>query len=254
MKIFNKILIDFEDGSPLRENYEKGSLFLSAMIDMEDDDIWQRHIKTFGTVYPAEYGFKGRAATGAKNFPAPGVNDEPEEYVFLHDIVLDVQGGDKVYFDTFGLRDAIGDQETYQVDGKKLYGLPYNFIICVVRDEKIIPIGGQVLITPDIEDWEEILIPVYSDNLLDENGRRQLKPKDQWIQTKVEPEARIQRGWVAHIGEPLVGQEQILQVGDYVIYEKNAQHLAVQVEGEDYYYIHHKYIYAVDAAKRLDTV
>ena len=50
-------------------------------------------------------------------------------------------------------------------------------------------IGGYTLIEPDMETWDDILLPIYRISngvpLVDKNGNKIKNPKEKWIQRKV---------------------------------------------------------------------
>ncbi len=113
-------------------------------------------------------------------------------------------------------------------------------IICAVRDEKIIMIGGYTLIEPDVELWEDILIPTYT-GLTDKEGNPIKRPKEFWIQTKLMPEAKYLKGFVRHIGSPLNGDVRECNPGDHIIYKKNADWTNL-IEGVEYFVVRQRHI------------
>jgi co-chaperonin GroES (HSP10) len=114
----------------------------------------------------------------------------------------------------------------------------------VVREEKIIPIGGYVLIEPDLESWDDILKPVRS-TIKDKDGNFILKPKDQWLQTKVRPDRKYLTGFVRHIGAPLKGDVNELEIGQKIYYRKHADWVQ-NIEGKEYYAIRQRHIVGKD--------
>ena len=113
---------------------------------------------------------------------------------------------------------------------------------------RMIPIGSWCLIEPEYESWESILrpTPVIGDDgkpLLKENGKPVLKPKDQWLQIKVAPEAKFLRGYVRAVGKPLKGETCEIAAGDHILYRRDADWM-VKIEGEIYYCIRQRHIEA----------
>ncbi len=116
----------------------------------------------------------------------------------------------------------------------------YEQVICAVRDGKIIMIGGNCLIDPDFESWEDLAIPTYSD-LVGEDGQKILKPKEQWIVTKSAPGYKYLLGFVKKVGSPLMGDTCEIKEGQRIWYHKNADWM-VKIEGRDYFVIKQRHI------------
>lgn len=187
-------------------------------------------------------------------FPAYGPESVEYDFRTLQDIRQDVEVGDRVYFHFNAIMRRMysptgkitrKDRENFieeLKDGSVLYKINYSMVHCTVKpDGRIIPIGGKVLCEADKEDWDDILIKTYYDS-----ARQKAKPRDQWIQIKVAPEARPLRAYVRYIGAPLKGEEDEvcgLKVGDKIIYKNNAD-WPVMIEGKEYYPIRHKHILA----------
>ena len=100
-------------------------------------------------------------------------------------------------------------------------------------------IGSYVFVEPDMETWDDISIPVPIRNkdgkvMTHPDGRVMMKPKDQWIVTKVMPETRYLRGWVKHVGKPLIGDSLELEPGMYVHFRRMAD-TYIRFEGENLY-------------------
>lgn len=99
-------------------------------------------------------------------------------------------------------------------------------------------IGSWTFIEPDVESWEDILVPVPETlngvPVLDHLGRKVMKPKDQWIQTKLYPQTSYLSGWVRYVGSPLIGNVKELEEGMYVHYRPGADTVC-SFEGKDYH-------------------
>jgi len=166
----------------------------------------------------------------------------PYIYRWLSDIEQQVKVGDKIFFHF----NTIVPQNIVQVDGERenrtwYIKCRYDQIYCAVRNEEIIMIGGYCLVDPDFQTWEDISIPTYS-NLLGEDGKPLLKPKEQWIVTKTAPTYKYLLGFVRHVGSPVRGDRTEVKVGQKILYQKNADFM-INVEGKDYFLIHQRHIY-----------
>jgi hypothetical protein len=77
--------------------------------------------------------------------------------------------------------------------------------------------------------------------LRDDRGNPIVKPKEQWLQTKVQPSAKYMRGWVRHVGTPLHGDVCEIHEGQLIYYKPNAD-WTNRVEEKDFYAIRQKHI------------
>lgn len=174
----------------------------------------------------------------------PAYNDySPYEYKYLSDIPLEIEVGDRAYFhfNTFVGKNII------KIDGVHpnrtwYFKCRVDQVICVVREEKIIPTSTYVLIEPDMETWDDILVPTYS-NIMGKDGKPQLRPKDKWLVRKVAPEKKYLLGFVKHVGSPLKGETCDLQPDDHIVYRRLADWVN-KIEGRPYFAILQKYIMA----------
>lgn len=172
----------------------------------------------------------------------PTYNDySPYQYKYLSDIVPEIEPGDKIYFH-FNTIIPNNLVKTETENGKKVYyfKVRYDQVICAVRGGFIIPNASYILIEPDMETWEDILMPILSD-IVGPDGKRIPKPKDQWLQKKIVPEKRFLLGFVRHTGTPLKGETCDVVPGDRVIYRRNAD-WTNKIEGKDYFAILHRHI------------
>lgn len=177
-----------------------------------------------------------------------------EECVKFHnyaDIAMEVEIGDMVYFNWTALSK---EQNFVRFEGEyQLWKIDYPNIFCALRNEQIIMIGSWVLIEPEWESFDDILVPVYYPLELT-GGKKKLKPKSQWIQTKTEPEADELKGFVRHVGTPLKGQECYVKSGDHIFFMKGSK-LNVEVEGKKYYVMRQHRIEAkIEGVSRPETL
>ena len=115
--------------------------------------------------------------------------------------------------------------------------------------KQLIPVGGWVMVKPDMETWEEILVPVPATGadgkvLKDKNGDKIMKPKDKWIQTKVQPQAKYLLGFVKFVGPPLSRDKCEIKAGDHVYYQRDAD-WRVRIEGQIFYCMQQRHIMGI---------
>lgn len=171
------------------------------------------------------------------------------EYYLLSDISQEVAVGDKIYFhyNVYKNRDNLIEiRKALTPEGKMVdeyyYKVRYDSIICAVRGGHIIMIGGWILVEPDMEEWEDILRPTYYDPKLT-GGIRKERPKEQWTQTKVSPEAKYMLGYVRHIGTPLKDDDFGIKAGDHIYYHRKADWV-LKIEGKEYFVMRQHYVFA----------
>lgn len=125
--------------------------------------------------------------------------------------------------------------------------------------KRVVMIGSYVFIRPDMETWEEISIPIpetiNGKVLLGPDGKPKMKPKEQWLVCKKEPEARYLQGWVIHTGNPLRGDKEFLRQGMYVYFQRDAD-TVIKFEGNEYYRLRQRHVFGIAPIKQLeyDTV
>lgn len=139
------------------------------------------------------------------------------------EIVPEVVVGDKIYFHYLTTSD-----ETNRLYGN-YYRVPYCWIFCAVRKDRIIPIGGWSLLE-QITEEEALFNEVQVGNqkisaIISESG----------LVTGIQKKKSERYARLSHIGTPLVGQDVLdLNIGEEVVINKNA-HFKNKIEGKDYY-------------------
>lgn len=209
----------------------------------------ERRARTNATVIqvPISLGRKpiGSTKTG---LPAYGPSRLPEADVSVHDAIYarpqnkitwmsdiapEVKVGDKIFFpwtQTLDSRNVIAKAR----DGKSvIVRISYDTVYAVIRERKIIPIGGHILIDPVFETWDHILKPTFY-NFNGPDGKPAPRPKSEWIAVKTAPKHIDREGVVKHIGTPLKGQRCALKPGTRVLYKPKLQNM-VDIEGEKYF-------------------
>lgn len=211
-----------------------------------------RHMRTYGEVVsiPLHLGTHPITQETKGTPPDP---QKPFEYRFMRDIEQDVRISDKIYFH-FNVMRTGKPIKTEGTHPNKTFWFPcsYDNVICTVRDKEIIMIGSYVLCYPDMESWEDILVPIYSD-IKDAEGNPILKPKDQWLQRKVRPEAKFLKAFVKHVGKPLKGDTCEVEVGQRIWYRRNADWINT-VEGVDYFAIRQRHIIGKEVNGKFEPV
>jgi len=227
------------------------------IVDKQDDATRNSHLVSSGEVVAIPR-YLSKSPILQKTLGSPNYASKVSwEWYYLRDIEQDVKVGDKAYFHFNVVGAGYGKHNLLGVDekGRMLYKCRYDMVQCVVRkaidvegfQEEIIMIGGYCLIKPDMETWDDILIPVpmidksTGKPLVDAYGKSILKPKDQWIQKKLEPEALFLQGHVVHSGPPFKGDFDELKAGDKIWYHKNAD-WELTIEGVNFYVIRQKHI------------
>lgn len=138
-----------------------------------------------------------------------------------------VQVGDKVYFHYLTT-----SEEANCVWGN-YYRVPYFWIFCISRNDKIIPVGGWTLCERIIEEeLTEIEVDGVKMYVVEENGL---------IKT-VATKPSIKYAKLAFIGAPPSEEPELnVSAGDIVILADNSN-FTNKIEGKDYYTVQQKYI------------
>lgn len=129
----------------------------------------------------------------------------------------DIRVGDRIYVD---YKATAFDQHEGMRDGKDVFKVRVDEVICVVRDEKIISQGGWTLIRPHKETWEDIT---------SEGG----------IITKLKPENIPLEGFVI-----ACDFTEGIAVGDKIVYQNDADWI-VKIEGEEIFAIQERDILSI---------
>ena len=101
----------------------RGSLYLPDVNNSNPKDLIEHYVTIYGDVIAA-----------------------PPNEVY-RGISQEVVAGDVVYFHYNSLPNK---DNAFILDGKLVYKIDYQDIFCVVRDGEIIPIGGWLLVEPDV--------------------------------------------------------------------------------------------------------
>jgi hypothetical protein len=165
------------------------------------------------------------------------------KYKFMSDIAPEVEVNDLIYFKWRVLYSAQNIIAKSSGDSPEMIvKVPYDHIFCAVRNGKIIPIGGNVLIDPEFESMDDILKPTYYPTV-DSQGNKMPRPKEEWIKVKQFPEDKDRQGTVKHVGTPLKGDRCFLEPGMRVVYKNRLKNL-VTIEGGKYIVLPHNTILA----------
>jgi co-chaperonin GroES (HSP10) len=149
-------------------------------------------------------------------------------------IIPEVQVGDKIYFHYNALR-----EDSVIPDLEGIWVIEYDFVFCVVRDGKIIPIGGKVFASP-----------LYDDGVQDieVNGtvtKGKISEKTGLI-TEINSKHSLKKARLAHIGTPLRGDVPVaIKVGDVFYYISNAD-FRNTIEGTEYFVMNQEDILATE--------
>jgi co-chaperonin GroES (HSP10) len=136
--------------------------------------------------------------------------------VRMDQICLDVNPGEKLYFSYLALQDS-----TEVLPGH--YAIPYSDAICVIREGVITPVGSHVLLRPAYpEDCVAIEPGVYG------------RVNSFGMVTELNVPALLFQGIVAHVGQPLKGEELLISPGMHVGIDRFNYGQKCKVEGEEY--------------------
>lgn len=216
-----------------------------------------RHARIYGEVVQIPVRLRKAPIMQIPRGTPPYHDAAPFEYKWVDDIQMEVQVGDRIYyhFNTITRLQFNIVKEIKAPGSSKVVEwwlkVRYDQILCAVRAGKIIPIGSYVLVEPDMESIEDILLPVAMTGadgkaILGPDNKPILKPKSQWLQIKPGVTPKYMRGWVRHLGSPLLGDEPPrYKVGQLVYYHPNAD-WRNEIEGTDYYAIRQRHIVGME--------
>ncbi len=133
-------------------------------------------------------------------------------------IVPEVEKGDIVvlHFNSIdeGSRIEIGEEVFYLV--------PYEYVFAVLRDSRIVMIGGRVLCLP------------YYENAIEEDGMM-IRKTESGIITEINVKHDLKKAVLAHIGNPLRNAEVLpVAIGDLIWYAQDAD-FENEVAGKTYF-------------------
>lgn len=200
------------------------------------------HVRTYGEIVSVPVHLSAVPMPLQEPIGTPSYHEKsPIKFKHMRDIVPDAKVGDKAYFhfNTISMQNLVREEGKHP-DRTLYFKVRYDQVICVVRDEQIIPIASYALVEPDMETMDDILIPVYS-SLKDKDGKPIPMPKEKWIQSKVAPGFRDLKGTVKHVGPALKGDTCEVAVGDKILFRKNADWM-VTIEGHKYFVIRQRHI------------
>jgi hypothetical protein len=201
-----------------------------------------KHARIYGEVVSLPIRLSHGIPISQQTKGLPGYHEQtPYVYRYVSDVEQEVEIGDRIYFHF----NTIKNHNIVKVEGTHpnrvwYIKVRYDNVYCAIRDGKIIMIAGNTLVDPDFESWEDISVPTYSD-LLGEDGKQMLKPKEQWLVTKSMPTYKYLAGFVRHIGSPLKGDKCECVPGQKILYHRNADFM-IKVEGREYFMIKQRHI------------
>lgn len=226
----------------------------------------EHHVRNYGTVVSVPTKLSKRVFAMNAIGPPLYNNMSPNELIWLNQVPITVQKGDKVYMHHQAIMQTLKDEtlilkEKRREDGGHTYWLKvlYSMIFCSVRDEEVIPNATWTLVRPDMETWDDIKHPVPE---LDDKGQPKFKtvsrmnqttmmmenvkepvllPEDQWIIVKTRPESKLLLGFIEHVGENLIGEPNDLKKGDHIVYRQHAD-FRVNIDGQEYFLIKQRHI------------
>ena len=200
------------------------------------------HVRTYGEIVSVPAHLSAVPMPLQEPIGTPSYHEKaPIKFKHMRDIEPDAKIGDKAYFhfNTISMQNLVREEGKHP-DKTFYFKVRYDQVICVIRDSRIIPISSYVLVEPDYETMDDILIPVYS-SLKDKDGKPIPMPKEKWIQSKVAPDYKDLRGTVRHVGPALKGDTCEIERGDKILFRKNADWM-ITVEGQKFFAIRQRHI------------
>lgn len=223
------------------------------------------HVRTYGEVVSVPAHLSAVPMPLQEPVGTPSYHERaPIKFKHMRDIEPEVEVGDKVYFhfNTISMQNLVKEEGKHP-DRTYYFKVRYDQVICAIKKsytngtisdtfssngarpikvshKEIVPIASYVLVEPDYETLDDILIPVYS-SLKDKEGKPIPLPKEKWIQSKVAPGYKDLKGTVRHVGAALKGDVCEIEVGDKILFRKNADWL-LSIESEKYFVIRQRHI------------
>ena len=225
----------FKSEKKIEDTLQLGSqeLFFAGDVDH------LRNARIFGKVVAVPK-FLDDTSVGLKVMGKPAYASKGPDFRKLADITPNVEVGDTIYFHYSVLGEMDSDERSiayYEEDGTPVYMVRYDQIWA--RKNKrghIQGVGTHIVVKPDMESWEDIIVPTYGPG-------RTLLPKDKWIQVKVKPEAILLHGVVEGWSDPYSPDVDDLKKGDRIIYRPNAN-FVINIDGTDFFVMKRHNIYA----------
>jgi co-chaperonin GroES (HSP10) len=160
------------------------------------------------------------------------VKYEEGDYRFVDSIDPEVQIGDRVYFEYT----CVNKGSLLEHEGKMYCNINYASILCVVRNEQIIPIGGNVVCE---EYWGK------DASFTEVGGKRVFgEVSKSGLITNIIKKPSQKEAVVKIIGKPLKGDELEIQEGDLITFP-NKFGMPNNIEGKDYLFVKYWDIHAV---------
>lgn len=116
---------------------------------------------------------------------------------------IEVIPGDIVLFHYLAVMNAVRDQKFFECDGRKYYSIPYDSLYVVKREDQIICLNGFILVTPKMEHSQDKIGQIFlPDSMISKE--------------------QVSRGTVAFLGNPLAGEQEVVEPGDEIIFRKSS--------------------------------
>lgn len=155
----------------------------------------------------------------------------PDGMFSFCDIIPEVQTGDTVYLHHNAL-----EEQNMIPDSDNLFYVEYEFVICVIRNGEIVPIGGRILAEPQ-----------YDDDVVEiefQGQKYMVRMGDHQIVKEFNVKSSLYRARLAYIGTPQKGQEEIdIKPGDLFFYIKNGDYRN-EINGKEYFVMYQEDILA----------
>lgn len=153
-------------------------------------------------------------------FPAPGyLSGYKYKWITNADFEMEVEMGDKIYFH----HNTVHDDNLVEAVGTNVYRLEYQNAVCSVRNGKIFPVAGNIIVEPV---WEEGVVDLG-------DGKRGKLTKSGLV-SELHDKPEPLHGRVVAVCSPMKGELVELEPGDKIVYLPYADY-EVEIEGRFYY-------------------